>query len=127
VAKSKRSSQGESTSEVATLTPSAEATPGYDVAFETSTPRVAQRAPQGTEPPPSLSTSFESAIAELGAIVEQLERGDLPLEQSLSLFEKGIRLSRTAQARLDAAERRVEELLGFDSAEQPITRRLDTE
>lgn len=58
-------------------------------------------------------------------MVEQLERGDLPLEQSLDLFERGVRLSKEAQARLDAAERRVEVLLGFDDAAEPITREIE--
>jgi exodeoxyribonuclease VII small subunit len=69
--------------------------------------------------------SFEATIGELGQIVEQLERGDLPLEQSLDLFERGMRLSKDAQARLDVAEKRVEVLLGFDETAQPITRELD--
>lgn len=66
--------------------------------------------------------SFEASIAALGQIVEQLERGDLPLEESLDLFEKGIRLSKDAQAKLDAAEQRIETLLGFDDENNPITR-----
>lgn len=76
-------------------------------------------------PPADAPTSFEATIRDLGQIVELLERGDLPLEQSLDLFERGIRLSRDAQARLDAAEKRVEVLLGFDEANQPITREMD--
>lgn len=55
--------------------------------------------------------SFESSLRELEEIVEQLEAGDLPLEESLELFERGVRLSRECQKRLDAAERRVEVLL----------------
>jgi exodeoxyribonuclease VII small subunit len=55
--------------------------------------------------------SFESSLKELEDIVEQLEAGDLPLEESLDLFERGVRLSRECQKRLDAAERRVEVLL----------------
>ena len=54
---------------------------------------------------------FEAALRELAQIVEQLEAGDLPLEQSLELFEQGVRLSRDCQKRLDEAERRVEILL----------------
>ncbi|HEY5957059.1 MAG TPA: exodeoxyribonuclease VII small subunit, partial [Polyangiaceae bacterium] len=69
---------------------------------------------QAAEVPADPSASFETTIAELGEIVDQLERGDLPLEQSLSLFERGIRLSKDAQTRLNAAEKRVEMLLGFD-------------
>ncbi len=51
---------------------------------------------------------FEAAIAELDAIVKKLEEGDLPLEQSLALYERGVQLSRFCHARLEEAERRIE-------------------
>jgi exodeoxyribonuclease VII small subunit len=51
---------------------------------------------------------FEAAIAELEGIVKKLEEGDLPLEQSLQLFERGVQLSRFCHARLEEAERRIE-------------------
>ena len=51
---------------------------------------------------------FEAAIAELEAIVKQLEDGDLSLEQSLELYERGVQLSRFCHARLEDAERRIE-------------------
>lgn len=51
---------------------------------------------------------FESALAELEAIVKTLEDGQLPLEQSLEHFERGIALSRFCHTRLEDAERRVE-------------------
>ena len=51
---------------------------------------------------------FETALKELESIVDKLERGDLPLEQSLELFERGVRLSRFCHARLEDAERRIE-------------------
>ena len=51
---------------------------------------------------------FESALAELEAIVRTLEQGDLTLEQSLERFERGIKLSRFCHTRLEHAERRVE-------------------
>ncbi len=69
----------------------------------------------------SLAT-FEEATARLAAIVEELERGDLALERSLALFEEGVKLARTAQARIANAERRVEELLGVDANGRPVTR-----
>lgn len=59
--------------------------------------------------------SFEQVLARLQHVVERLESGDLPLEDSLAVFEEGIRLSRLGARRLDDAERRVEELLGGDS------------
>lgn len=51
---------------------------------------------------------FESAIAELDRIAKTLEEGDLPLEKSLELYERGVQLSRFCHSRLEAAERRVE-------------------
>jgi len=70
---------------------------------------------------------FEEALKRLTAIVERLESGDLSLEQSLALFEEGTRLSRTSQAQLDAAEKRVEELLAIDAKGLPVVRELDPE
>jgi exodeoxyribonuclease VII small subunit len=51
---------------------------------------------------------FESAIAELDTIARKLEEGDLPLEKSLELYERGVQLSRFCHAKLEAAERRIE-------------------
>ena len=51
---------------------------------------------------------FEAAIAELESIVKRLEDGDLALEPSLALYERGVQLSRFCQARLEDAERRIE-------------------
>ena len=51
---------------------------------------------------------FEAAIAELEATVKRLEEGDLPLEKSLELYERGVQLSRYCHARLEEAERRIE-------------------
>jgi exodeoxyribonuclease VII small subunit len=53
---------------------------------------------------------FEAAIAELEAIVKQLEEGDLALEKSLALYERGVQLSRFCHARLEDAEKRIEVL-----------------
>jgi exodeoxyribonuclease VII small subunit len=55
--------------------------------------------------------TFEASLNELEKIVKQLEDGDLPLEESLKLFEDGIRLSRECRERLTAAERRIEVLM----------------
>ena len=59
----------------------------------------------------STEKTFETSLKELEQIVEQLEAGDFPLEQSLELFEQGVKLSRDCQKRLDEADRRVEILL----------------
>ena len=55
--------------------------------------------------------TFEAQLAALELVVRELERGDLPLERSLELFEQGVRLSRVCQERLNEAERRIEVLL----------------
>ena len=55
--------------------------------------------------------TFEASLKELEKIVRQLEDGDLPLEESLKLFESGVKLSRECQERLNQAERRIEVLL----------------
>jgi exodeoxyribonuclease VII small subunit len=72
-------------------------------------------------------SSFEGAVKRLAEIVEQLESGELPLEQSLALFEEGVRLARASQATLDAAERRVEQLLTLDEEGNPVVRELPTD
>ncbi len=55
--------------------------------------------------------TFETSLKELERIVRRLEDGDLPLEDSLKLFEDGVKLSRECQQRLNQAERRIEVLL----------------
>jgi exodeoxyribonuclease VII small subunit len=71
--------------------------------------------------------SFEHSMERLSEIVERLESGDLPLEASLQLFEEGILLAKASQARLDAAEKRVEELLSIDDDGRPVVRGMDPE
>ncbi|HSC87001.1 MAG TPA: exodeoxyribonuclease VII small subunit [Polyangiaceae bacterium] len=77
------------------------------------------------EPDAAPPVSFEEAMARLTAIVEQLESGDLELEESLARFEEGVRLARSSQARLDAAEQRVDELLRLDANGEPVTEPLE--
>ena len=59
----------------------------------------------------TMEKSFEKSLADLEKIVAKLEDGDLPLEESLELFEKGIKLSRECRSRLTNAERRIEVLM----------------
>ncbi len=54
---------------------------------------------------------FEDSLKQLETIVSQLEKGDLPLEDSIKLFEEGIRLSSACKEELDAAEGKVQVLL----------------
>lgn len=64
---------------------------------------------------------FENALKELEQIVEQLEDSELPLDDALKLFERGIKLSQFCSAKLDDAEQKVELLIkGANGALSPI-------
>jgi exodeoxyribonuclease VII small subunit len=54
---------------------------------------------------------FERKLTDLESVVERLEQGDLPLEESVRLFEEGMKLSQSCKQELDAAEGRVEVLI----------------
>jgi exodeoxyribonuclease VII small subunit len=71
-----------------------------------------------------MEKTFEASLAQLETIVRQLEAGDLPLEESLKLFEKGVGLSRECRERLNEAERRIE-ILMKDSEGEPAVSELD--
>lgn len=57
------------------------------------------------------TVKFEEALARLEAIVSELERGQLPLEDSMRIFEEGMKLSKTCLKMLEDAERKVEILI----------------
>jgi len=86
---------------------------------ETTTRRRAAGADAGADGGAAAGQNFEAQLAQLERIVRELERGDLPLERSLELFEQGVRLSRECQERLNEAERRIEVLLR-DDAGRPV-------
>jgi exodeoxyribonuclease VII small subunit len=69
--------------------------------------------------PAAQAPSFEDQLAELEALVDTLERGDLSLEQSLAAFERGILLTRTCQQALDTAEQKVRILTSTAEDAQP--------
>jgi len=54
--------------------------------------------------------SFEQALARLSTLVEKLESGKLPLEESVAAFEEGVKLTRRCEALLDSAEQRLQVL-----------------
>lgn len=66
------------------------------------------------------SPSFEASLEELERVVKELEKGDLPLEQSLKLFENGMRLSAACKRQLEEAETRVEILTKRGSEMVPV-------
>lgn len=63
------------------------------------------------QPPEGKPPSFEERLEQLEAVVKKLEGNDLPLEESLKLFENGMSLSESCRQELESAETRVEMLL----------------
>ncbi|WP_296716792.1 exodeoxyribonuclease VII small subunit [Erythrobacter sp.] len=86
---------------------------------------------EGTASPaaqPDISKmSFEQALAALEQIVQQLERGDVPLDQSISLYERGEALRLACQQRLDAAQARIEKIVTGADGRAAGTRPFDAE
>ena len=60
---------------------------------------------------PPKESDFERSLAELESLVERLERGDLPLDEALKTFERGIQLTRHCQTALKSAQQKVEILM----------------
>jgi len=69
--------------------------------------------------PPATVLPFEACLDELEKVVKELEAGDLPLERSLELFEKGMSLSENCRKQLEEAETRVEMLIRKEGKIQP--------
>lgn len=74
---------------------------------------------------PEKPESFENAVDQLDKIVRELETGDLSLERSIELFEKGMDLSEVCRKQLSAAETRVEQLLKRQGKVEPFPFELD--
>jgi len=70
--------------------------------------------------------TFEQAFGQLEEVVQQLESGELSLEQSLALFEKGVRLAKLCEGKLDQAEQKVSQLTGV-GGEGPVLAPFTTE
>jgi exodeoxyribonuclease VII small subunit len=70
--------------------------------------------------------TFEQAFGQLEEVVRQLESGELSLEQSLALFEKGMRLAKLCEGKLDQAQQRVSQLAGA-SGEGPLLEPFEAE
>ncbi|MGI4852717.1 MAG: exodeoxyribonuclease VII small subunit [Janthinobacterium lividum] len=71
--------------------------------------------------------TFEDQLKTLESVVEKLERGDLSLEESLSLFEQGVSLSDACKKELDAAEGRVQVLLQRGNGRERVAEDLRLE
>ena len=72
------------------------------------------------------SNDFEKAFQELEKIVQRLEGEELPLDDSLQLFEEGIRLSRFCHQRLEEVEKKIETILA-DAKGQPVTKPFEAD
>lgn len=75
--------------------------------------------PHGEAPDAGAPIHFEDALERLETIVDELEGGELSLEESLARYEEGIRLSRRLTQALDTAEKRIERLV--EGADEPVT------
>lgn len=64
---------------------------------------------------------FEKKLSRLEEIVHKMEKGDLALEESLKLFEEGVKLSRECHTQLAKADAQVKKLIGFDQSGKPLT------
>ena len=69
--------------------------------------------------PESKTPDFEQALAELEALVSRLERGDMPLDEAMKTFERGVELTRHCQGALKTAQQRVEILLKRSGPPEP--------
>lgn len=77
-------------------------------------------------PPSSTKPDFEKALADLEKIVEAMEDGELPLEDALKAFEKGVKLTRDCQKALQLAEQKVTQLThGENGISQEVPFSLD--
>ena len=84
------------------------------------------RKPAVSDAPDAASLSFEAAIERLQTIVEELEGGNLSLEESIARYEEGVKLSRRLTQTLDHAEKRIERLsTGADG--EPVTEPMELE
>ncbi|MBN8535768.1 MAG: exodeoxyribonuclease VII small subunit [Deltaproteobacteria bacterium] len=64
---------------------------------------------------------FEKKLTRLETIVQKMEKGDATLEDSLKLFEEGVKLSRECHQKLSEAELKIKKLISFDDKGEPIT------
>lgn len=70
---------------------------------------------------------FEKRLTRLEEIVEKMEGGDLPLEESLKLFEEGVKLTKDCHKQLNEAEVKVKQLMSVDSSGQIVTKPFEGE
>jgi exodeoxyribonuclease VII small subunit len=64
--------------------------------------------------------TFEESLSELESVIQDLERGDISLDESLTRYERGVNLLKQCYARLESAEAKVRELTGVTSEGEPV-------
>ena len=64
--------------------------------------------------------SFEKKLSRLEEIVQKMESGEMSLDESLSFFEEGVKLSRECSKELNEAEQKVKKLVGVDATGEPV-------
>ena len=69
--------------------------------------------------------SFEKKLTRLEEIVQKMEAGELSLDDSLKLFEEGVKLSRDCNKELNQAEQKVKKLMGVDAQGEPVLENFD--
>jgi exodeoxyribonuclease VII small subunit len=84
-----------------------------------------KRSKDGVRAEEVVDLPFEKAMSRLSTIVEELESGQLSLEESLLRFEEGVGLARASQKKLDEAEAKVELLLQVSEDGTPITEEIE--
>jgi exodeoxyribonuclease VII small subunit len=86
---------------------------------ETCVARTAQPSQAAATAGDEIPVDFEASLAELEALVARLEQGDLPLDDALKSFERGVALTRQCQGALKAAQQKVEILLSSSANADP--------
>lgn len=77
------------------------------------------------EQPVDEELSFEEAMKQMEETVERLEEGDVPLEEAIRLFQKGMNLSKTCHQKLQKVERKMDQILRDDGEIESFTIRED--
>ncbi len=76
---------------------------------------------------PTAEMSFEDALRALESVVRQLESGEVPLDDSIALYERGEELRKACQARLDAAQAKIDKIVANADGKPTGTTPFDTE
>src|SRR5947199_1731109 len=90
-------------------------------------PMASRKTPESPAGPREPSLTFEAALERLRTIVEELERGELTLDESIARYEEGMKLSKWLTQQLDDAEKRIERLIAGDDKAPPTTQPMEFE